>query len=155
MVNRAAERRPAGLRNYKSREIIGFCTSPLVHSDLRGQLNSTTANPKIAKFVLHLGVTSVMGTDLRGEVSFQPDGEISLQTRCRCSDSRSLTQLLIATGGGPGIGSGWRRLLANVHHSYIVGVKPSPTRQMIEQHHGRGLGAEQSPGDMVLCEQLR
>jgi len=40
-------------------EIIGLYTDPSAHSDLKGRLNPTTANPKIAKFVLHFEWISV------------------------------------------------------------------------------------------------
>src|ERR1700730_8539023 len=78
-----------------------------------------------------------------------------LQIRCRCSNGRSTTQLLIATGGGLRVGTGWRRLLGHMYRGAVVGVEPSPPWQMIEQHHGRGLGAEQGPGDVVFREQAR
>src|SRR5205085_2908715 len=47
------------------------------------------------------------------------------------------------------------RKVANMHHGDVVGVKPAPARQMIEQRDRRTLGAEQGPGDPVFSNEPR
>src|ERR1700730_7686604 len=98
MVNRAAERRPAGLRNYKSRGNNWALHQPFSPFGSKGAAQSDNREPKNRQIRIASWCDVGDGNGPSERRSLQPDGEISLQTRCRCSDSRSLTQLLIATG---------------------------------------------------------